>query len=66
LLAIGFVMLSTVSMVAAPIVLFFIVFGTIGGVIFAAIATMFWLVFTVWLVRVRRRRFGRFWPTKWA
>jgi hypothetical protein len=64
LFAFCFVGLITIVAWLLPVGLYFIPFGRIGGVIFAGCYAMIWLGIILWVVRGRRRRFGRFWPTK--
>lgn len=62
--AYSFVVLNFLAMTVLPVVVYFIVFGPIAGTVSATLFALLWLAIVLWLVRVRRRKFGRFWPTK--
>ena len=64
--AYGFVGLSAVFMVVGPFVVFFLLFGPMVGAVFAVALLAWWAFFAARIVQIRRRRYGRFWPTKWA
>ena len=64
LFAYGFVGLTTIFSAILPVALSFLLGGIVWGIIFAVAYAMMWLFIMVRLVRIRRRRFGRFWPAK--